>query len=219
MRFPVPAYKDIWAIGDGEFHRAETLPFVDGVFIPDGSKGPITVDSAGHTFADCPETVNFAPFLVWAGGAIPVAGFRTTMDGIDYARNGHGLLLMHANLGVTFDLDAIRKANPGWKVQRFLAMVANLERVSENGRQCIRRLLGIGRWPGAIPSLADHRPATVHFQSRFRSTSGDRFLTLVSTDGNKDISCDLIAFGDPRLELIGKNDRQASPKSTAKGGQ
>ena len=38
--------------------------------------------------------------------------------------------------------------------------------------------------------------------------SNDRFLTLVSTDGGNGIDRDLIAFGDPRLELIEENDRQ-----------
>jgi hypothetical protein len=47
--------------------------------------------------------------------------------------------------------------------------------------------------------------------------SGDRFLTLVSTDGGNGIDRDLIAFGDPRLELAKENDRQTSLKSNAKG--
>ena len=44
-------------------------------------------------------------------------------------------------------------------------------------------------------------------------------LTLVSTDGNNDINRDHITFGDSRLELIEKNDREASLKSTLKGGR
>ena len=57
--------------GDGKYHRALGLPFVDGVFIPDGRLAPVRIDSAGHTFADCPETCNQTGFPVWAGGAIP----------------------------------------------------------------------------------------------------------------------------------------------------
>ena len=211
---------DVWAIGDKKFHSAEELPFVDGVFIPDGSDGPVTVDSAGHTFADCPKTLNFAPFLVWAGGDIPLSGFPTTMKGVDYARSGHGLLHMHANLGLTFDLDAIRKANPGWTLRRFLAMVANLEVLSKAG---INRSKGADYWV-----LVDGR---VRFRRRqitayngatpisILINSSDRFLTLVSADGGNDLNRDHIAFGDPRLELIEEKDRQTSLKSTAKGGQ
>ena len=39
-----------WLVGDGKYHRVEGLPFVDGVFIPDGRLGPVYTDSAGHLF-------------------------------------------------------------------------------------------------------------------------------------------------------------------------
>ena len=41
-------------VGDGKYHRVEALPFVDGVFIPDGRLGQVQVDSAGHAFAGFP---------------------------------------------------------------------------------------------------------------------------------------------------------------------
>ncbi len=201
--------KDLWAVGDAKFHRADELPFVDGVFIPDGGKGPITVDSAGHTFDLCPETSNYAPHLIWAGGDFRHADFHTTINGVDYAKNGHGLLRMHANLGITFDLDAIRKANPAWTVQRFLAVLANLEMKSKDGVDVSADYWvlvdGYGRshcqhvnaFTGAIPISIKIKPT-------------DRYLTLISTDHNKDINGDLIVFGDPRLELVLNNDRQAS---------
>jgi hypothetical protein len=210
--------EDLWAVGDGKFHRAEGLPFVDGVFIPDGSKGPIVVDSAGHTFADCPETLNVAPFLVWAGGEIPEAGNPTTMDGIDYARGGHGLLHMHANLGLTFDLNAIRKANPGWKVRRFLAKVANLESLSKEG---VNQSQGADYWVLVDGQPRDRRRQITAYNGANPISivikANDRFLTLVSTDGNKDINRDLLTFGDPRLELVEKNDRQPSQNRSMKG--
>jgi hypothetical protein len=216
--FCVPNKDDVWAIGDRRFHRASGLPFVDGVFIPDGSKGPITVDSAGHTFVDCPETSNYAPFLVWAGGAIPQSGFPTTMDGVDYEQNGHGLLHMHANLGMTFDLGAIRKANPGWTVRRFLAMVANLESLSEDGANLSQ---GADYWVLVDGWVRDRRRQINGCSGATRISiaisSSDRFLTLVSADGGNGINRDLIAFGDPRLEMVKQKDRQASLKSNAKG--
>jgi hypothetical protein len=207
---------DLWAIGDGKFHRAEDLPFVDGVFIPDGSKGPITVDSAGHTFADCPTTLNYAPLLIWGGGAIPQAEVPTTMDGVDYARSGHGLLYMHANLGLSFDLDAVRKANPGWTVRRFSAMVANMVSLSQSGTNASADcwILVDGRARSHCRQLNANNDA---IPISVLINSGDRFLTLVSTDGGNGIDRDLIAFGDPRLELAKENDRQTSLKSNAKG--
>jgi len=40
----------------------------------------------------------------------------------EYNSTGHGMIAMHANQGITFDLDAIRRANPGWKLLRFRGM-------------------------------------------------------------------------------------------------
>ena len=55
------------------------------------------------------------------------------MGGIDYASPGHGLLLLHANKGITFDLEAIRRANPGCRLLRFRAIAGNTETVSAKG--------------------------------------------------------------------------------------
>ncbi len=213
------ANEDRYAIGDGKYHRVEELPFVDGVFIPDGSAGSVQVDSAGHVFDVFPKTVNYAPYLIWAGGAIPPAraNISTTMNGIDYASKGHGLLFMHANLGIAFDLNAIRKANPGWTIARFLAVVANLEMISKAGTNVsadywvlvdghVRsRCFQINAYSGCIPITVPIKP-------------DERFLTLVSTDGGNSMNHDHITFGDPRLELIKAYDRQATQKSDAKGG-
>jgi hypothetical protein len=203
--------EDKWAIGDRKFHRVESLPFVDGVFIPDGSKGPITVDSAGHLFADCPRTLNVAPFLFWAGGAIPNTQFplTTTVKGVDYARNGNALLHMHANLGITFDLNAVRKSHPDWTIQRFLAIVANMELRSEAGTD-----VSADYWV-----LVDGRVRS--YRCRINARDGafplsipinpsDCYLTLVSTDGGNGINCDLITFIDPQLELSKEHYQPAS---------
>ena len=46
------------------------LHFVDGVLIPDGSRGPLQTDSAGHTFAGFPPTANTTSNHLWAGGVM-----------------------------------------------------------------------------------------------------------------------------------------------------
>ena len=54
-RYARPKDRPATVVGDGKYHRVEGLPFVDGVFIPDGRAGPVQVDSAGHTFAEFPK--------------------------------------------------------------------------------------------------------------------------------------------------------------------
>ena len=127
-------------IDDGKYHRVEGLPFIDGVFVPDGRTGNVQIDSAGHKFDAFPVTayettdyirpaqvVHLTPELK-SIGATP-----TELGGIDYALPGHRGLLLHANKGITFDLQAIRRANPGWRLARFRAVAGNTEAASAKG--------------------------------------------------------------------------------------
>ena len=44
----------------------------------------------------------------------------STLSDIDYNNTGgHRMIALHANGGITFDLDAIEAASPGWQVRRF----------------------------------------------------------------------------------------------------
>jgi hypothetical protein len=118
-------------VGNGRYHRVDGLPFVDGVFVPDNRRRPVQTDSAGHTLDAFGNAFNETSHYIWAGGAIPADNsgrvIPTVLGGIDYGSSGHGLLYMHANKGITFDLDAIRRANPNDRLIRFRAVVGNTE--------------------------------------------------------------------------------------------
>jgi len=193
-----------WINGDQKYHRVESLPLVDGVFIPNGQAGKVQVDSGGHFFADFPKTDNKTVFNIWAGGVLPMDNLHpsmTVLDGGDYTRPGHGVLFLHANKGITFNLEAIRKANPAWKPIRFCAVAGNTERDSEekglpayadiwvlvDGQVRFRRR-EINGYNGAFAIAIPIRPS-------------EKFLTLVATDGGNGFESDWIIFGDPRLEL------------------
>ena len=189
-----------YMIGDWKYHRVNTLPFVDGVFIPDGSKGPVQIDSAGHLFPDCPTTMNASACYVWAGGPIPQLGpfpaVRTVLGNVDFASTGHGLLFLHANKGVTFNLDAVRRANSAYKITKFYAKAGSTAPegtglvdvwVLIDGRVRYRR------WQ--INSNTGALSVVIPIAER------DRFLTLAATDGGNGIATDWIIFGDPTLEL------------------
>ena len=201
-----PNWGTNYIVGDGKYHRVEGLPFVDGVFIPDGSRGPVPIASTGLTSDEFPKTSNETAHAVWAGGAIPASAPsypapRTELGGIDYASTGHGLLFLHANKGITFDLAAIRRANPDRKLVRFRAAVGNTETSIDKGEavtadvwvlvdgQARFRRREINRYTGA-------------FSIAIPIAESDRFLTLAATDGGNGISWDWILFGDPRLELV-----------------
>ena len=118
-------------VSDGRYHRVEGLPFVDGVFVPGSRRASVQTDSAGHTFDRFGSSMNETWQPIWAGGAIPANDSRressAALGGVDYSSSGHGLLHMHANKGITFDLDAIRRAHPGQRIAQFRAVVGNTE--------------------------------------------------------------------------------------------
>ena len=79
---------------------------------------------------------------------------RTELGGVEYGSPGHALLYLPSNNGVTFDLAAIRRANPGCKLLRFRAMAGNTETASEKGAPCmptfgcwsmVKCVFGVGR--------------------------------------------------------------------------
>jgi hypothetical protein len=206
----LPNWGTNYLVGDHKYHPVEGMPFVDGVFVPDGGPGPVQIASTGLVSTEFPKTSNDTVHAVWAGGAIPpidpsYPATRTVLGKTDYASARHGLLFLHANKGVTFDLKAIRQANPDGKLARFRAIAGNTEAslpdtnlakgesihadlwVLVDGR-CRFRRREINQYTGAFSVLVP-------------LTDGDRFLTLAATDGGDGISWDWIIFGDPRLDM------------------
>jgi hypothetical protein len=203
--------------GDGRYHRVGSLPFVDGVFIPDGSRGPVQIDSTGRTFDEFGPTSNRTAYSVWPGGGIPSGDpgqlVSTELAGVDYASPGHGLLLLNANKGITFDLDAVRRANPGCKIVRFLAMTGNTENSERQGAKMRDAVLTADLWI-LVDGQVRFRRREINGYSggvpaKISIGNHDRFLTLVGTEGGNGTYYDWIIFGDPRLEL----ERLAKPSS------
>jgi hypothetical protein len=74
---------------------------IDGIFVPDGSLGPVTLDSAGHRFAGFPPSSG-KPF-----GAIDATAGSAASNNKGASTAG-GLLGLRSDAGVTFDLQAVR---------------------------------------------------------------------------------------------------------------
>ena len=209
---PQPRFKS-----DGKYYRVQGMPFVDGVFIPyaaSGTRPPVQLDSAGHSFAWFPDTDGYTFGPVWAGanGAIT----STKLAGIDYNSPGHTLLDLHANKGITFDLDAIRKANPGWRIQRFSAVSGNTWQGPSNGNSVFADL-----WVFVDGQTRFQRRQTNQYSGAMPAVvplgDKDRFLTLVATDGGDSYGFDHTMFGDPQLELVSTkaNAGPTPPKKAA----
>lgn len=182
-------------------------PFIDGVFIPDGQEGKaaIPISSTGLTVSGLPKTSGQAWDVIRNG---PVASqFSNLAGGVDFTAEGHTLLGLHANAGITFDLAAIRRAT-GEKGMRFTSTLAyfgadgefsaDVWVVLDGGK--VLEFRGLGRKDG-LKDIDLELPETV------------RFLTLISSDGGNGYGHDQVGFGDPRLKprsprSMGENEKK-----------
>ncbi|NLF09685.1 MAG: hypothetical protein GX594_17140, partial [Pirellulaceae bacterium] len=206
-------------IGPRDYQPVVWSKFIDGVFVPNGSADQVQLDSAGHCFDAFPATCGLTWGSIWARAAqVPNsdAGDRDTWiytigSAEQFMPEGRGLLALHSNSGVTFDLEAIRRAHAGVAIRSFRTVA---------GMEDIRRFGGV-----TSPSLADPAADVWVFvdgrleykREKFRPTDGAagiavalppdaRFLTLATTDGAEDdgqraFAGDWIVFGDPVLQI------------------
>jgi hypothetical protein len=189
--------------GDGRFHPCPSRPLIGGVFIPHGGSTPDTIDPAGHQF-NFPLTENQTFLDLWAGSFWKPARTGHVPSGVmgstDYAGSGHGLLLLHANKGIAFNLDALRDAHPDRPFSHFQAACANLTSGDPPlGVVSDRSEL----WVFVDGDLRSHK--LIHrtdppFEVDVPIESAAHYLTLVGTDGGDKFDWDWVTLGDPRLK-------------------
>jgi NPCBM/NEW2 domain len=209
------------AQGDGQYHLARGTEFVDGVFIPNGEQGPVQVDSIGRRFAGFPATAGEC----WGGAimarrpikedTLPLIRMEYYGDIYGYVNwlhiaskpneltpQGYGLIGMHSNSGITFDLHAIRARYPEKKILRFRALVGNLEsRTESNAAEHSAEA-----WVLVDGQLRHHRKG-FNRESGAETievplTDRDRFLVLAVTDNGGETAYDWVAFGDAVIEMM-----------------
>ena len=207
-------------VGSGQYWPVSWNRLVDGVFVPSRGMAQM-VSSEGHRFAECPTTNNI--FYLDITNMIGTGLEPQRLDGCDYGTRDRPGILMHANLGITFDLRAIRQSSPGARVARFRSGFG----VSESGTD---RPCNADFWV-----LVDGQVRFSRLKVREKGLAGrvdmeltdqDRFLTLVTTDGgDKDTSLpsgratdsDWCVFAEPCIELATaqglRQDAEASKPS------
>jgi hypothetical protein len=193
----------------GGFRKVPSLPFVDGVFVPDSKDGPAVVTSTGIRFENGPMTsgksyeaiLNGASFQVGSAGEI----HSGQLAGRTYDSRVHPSLGMHPNAGITFDLEAIRNAMPEARIGRFHARCG----VSENVVRFAQRDADPNTIQVTFWVLVDGRPrfsrtlGVVPAQSELVDVPLDpssHFLTLATTTPGEYRYCWAL-FAEPALDL------------------
>ena len=102
------------------YHPIPSNPMIDGVFVlPQGGSGLVQLDSAGHTFGGFSKPRAIAADAVGAGVTdaqgepIPRSSEQRSGHWPGIHAQGRGVFMPPLNQGITFDLVAICKAQPG----------------------------------------------------------------------------------------------------------
>ena len=184
-----------------EFRPAPEFPCIDGVFVPNGALGPVVISSTGLTFSECPRTMG----SYYGGPAnsgtffdIPSRrSYTVRLDGVSFGTSTHPALTLHPNVGITFDLDPIRRDNPNIQIGRFTAVCGvsrDLPHAPFSATDVWVLLDGVVRLHLQYPVdryMVEKVDVPIPAQTRF--------LTLVATcTGRADYSW--VFFGDPFLE-------------------
>jgi hypothetical protein len=190
------------------FVRTPSLAFVDGVFVPGSVKGPMVISSDGIVSQDSTDATGFCHQGITNGALFQHTGFEPRagrLGSVTYDTPEHPSLGMHANTGITFDLDKVRAALPEVEVCRFQSLCGISEDVARysDGTMNSRPILvhfwvlvdGHVRFSkelAAVPSL----PQRVNLPL----SPADRFLSLMTTTSGTGEFCWGL-FADPALEL------------------
>ncbi len=205
-------YRSLDRRSDGRYVPVEGNPYIDGVFVPQGAH-PQTVSSAGHIFEECPPTNGVYYVEIIYGSGRYLVDYQPDeplgqLGGKVYGTPDYPSLFMHANTGITFDLDAIRSAMPGIAVAGFTAEAGLSSRAPRLGNADFWVLVD-----GQVRFSRRHvRDKGQAFDIAVPLNKTDRFLTLVTTDGG-DVDrpgtefglatdSDWCVFARPALELI-----------------
>ncbi|HTN76620.1 MAG TPA: DUF1553 domain-containing protein, partial [Pirellulaceae bacterium] len=181
-----------------------TVAFVDGVVIPDQSADGTPISSTGLRVRDVPKTSTQVWDAIRFG---PVnSQFSTKLGEIDFAKQEHSLLAIHANAAITFDLQAIRQAGAPDEM-KFTALAGYFGQTPTAGASYFVYVDGklqasreaIGRNDGPLP-VEVTLPADA------------RFLTLMATDNGNGISHDQICFANAWLVAAKPKELSESDK-------
>jgi hypothetical protein len=181
-----------------DYHAVPGLQVVDGCFVPNGKD---IVDSAQHTFDFGPTSARTL-YQIRAGGSFlpwpnPGETFTAVLGGVDYSQPNHGLILLHPNIGITFDLDAIRRIHPALRLADFRAVVGNTCPAATPATNAHVVVLVNGVSRSDLPQLS-HNDGAVNLRVPLADTN--RFLTIGITGPQKTQIYNWIVLGDPQLE-------------------
>ncbi len=182
--------------------------FIDGVFIPYNAEGAFVVDSYENQF-----DMDYALCDTGWGGIINVSGVvmgtNISLGGKRYGFKGSTCLFMHANAGITFDLDKIRHAYSSSNIIEFTANYGICDKASPQPEMALADFWVLVDGEKRFVKRGVKEGESDYLHVPIKPT--DRFLTLMATDGGveslegRPAYNDWCLFGGPALVLESDN--------------
>lgn len=171
--------------GTGKMAGIPSSPYLDGIFVPGSGTGGTIVSSAGHRFSGCPKTTGlyYANIGCYKGNWTFFESLQQTFMQSRKKFQDSGVLYLHSNVGLTVDLNAVRRAVPGLRITSFSAF-AGILRMGENTPD----LSEADVWvlvDGQVKSSQKALRADQGYDIHVEISDSDRFLTLAVTDGGR----------------------------------
>lgn len=185
-----------------DYIRVPELAYIDGVFVPDGGQGPSVVSSAGHIFRECPDTDGRTKWNAtngWRYRDVPNYSFSFGNEDVAHLTG----LSLSANIGITFDLNAIRQTMPGTVITAFDS-TAGIPAPSEPDQAEVDLWVLVD---GEVRFVKQDVRIPTMSRIRVPLNSRDHFLTLVVTDSQTPPPVEQYSYldrcfwKDPVLEL------------------
>lgn len=192
-------------------YRKMNSPFVNGSFIPQGQQ-PQIISSTGLSYR-FPKTSGRLHFNL--SDQETVYDTKTSTNYpllLEPSYQEQSSLFLHPNMGVTFDLNKIRKQLPTLQIQRFVTDCG----IAFSVREALKKAYPDGNIPDEEKPSVDFTvlldgkvseiltginldSGVLKIDVEIRPT--DQFLTLVSTDGNQSFKYDWFVLAQPELKI------------------
>ncbi|MFI4861599.1 MAG: hypothetical protein ACIAXF_13075 [Phycisphaerales bacterium JB063] len=186
---------------NGRYVLAPDLPYVDGVFIPDGGDGPAQINSRGDVFDDLRDTDGWGWLEISNGGFFGQSSGDLSsprLGGVEYGSVDNPSLNINANAAITFDLAAIRRDHPGMEIKSFSGMCGVSETAVGGAVPLVDFILLLD---GRVVYRNDAVGLGGMGDILFSIGSTDRFLTVIVTDGGNGNGADWSLIARPELVL------------------
>ncbi len=173
---------------ESPYSKVDDLKYVDGVFVPDGGEGPIVVSSEGTLFRECPDTSgNVRKDISVLSNVYDSERGRLTIGTTAYGYPaGLPAIVMHANAGITFDLDAIRNDLMDLEIVSLDALCAIAPNPTLNQPVALESMAGRADFwivvDGQVRKSLIAMPIDSSEAIHIPIQPQDRFLTIITTD-------------------------------------